>query len=161
MSTFEGKLVGIYIAGKKREPLHEIETVEALPGRGLAGDRYCLHEGTFTKPGSPDREVTLIEIEALEALALEANLNLKPGEARRSLVTRGVPLNHLIGRDFSVGEVLLRGIRLCEPCDHLESLTTKGVKSGLCHRGGLRAQILQGGTLRTGDIVRPMSAPPR
>ena len=68
-------------------------------------------------------------------------------------MTRGVPLNHLVGKEFQVGEVRLVGIRLCEPCQYLENLTTKGVLTGLIHRGGLRANIVTGGTIRTGDAV--------
>jgi MOSC domain-containing protein YiiM len=154
---FEGHLTAIYVAGRKRENLQRMEEVQALAGQGLAGDRYCLQQGTFSKPDCADREVTLIEIEAIEALAKENDIRLEPGQARRNLITRGVPLNHLVGCDFLVGEVRLRGLRLCEPCGHLESLTSMGVKEGLCHRGGLRAQILQGGRLRAGDVIRPLA----
>jgi MOSC domain-containing protein YiiM len=153
--SFQGRLDGIYIGERKCEELQGVEEVEAIAGRGLLGDRYCRDEGTFSKPGSPDREVTLIESEALEGMAQQTDLRLKPHEARRNLVTRGVPLNHLVGKEFLVGSVVLRGIRLCEPCGHLESLTVKGVEKGLCHRGGLRAQIVQGGVLHAGDVVRP------
>jgi MOSC domain-containing protein YiiM len=152
---FQGRLEAIYIGERKKQNLRRLELVEALPGQGLAGDRYCRHEGTFSKPGSPDREVTLIELEALEALAQECQITLEPGQARRNLVTRGVPLNHLVQKEFVIGAVILRGIRLCEPCDHLQSLTVNGVKAGLCHRGGLRAQIIRGGIVRAGDTVRP------
>jgi MOSC domain-containing protein YiiM len=152
---FQGQLVSIYIAEQKCADLRSVEEVRAVPGQGLEGDRYGLQQGTFTKkPNSPDREVTLIEQEALEALAHECAITLEPGQARRNLVTRGVPLNHLVGQDFRVGEVLLRGLRLCEPCGHLDSLTVAGVKQGLCHRGGLRAQILHGGTLHRGDAIQ-------
>jgi MOSC domain-containing protein YiiM len=151
---FQGQLAAIYIGPRKRADLQRVEQVEAVPGSGLVGDRYGLQQGTFSKPNHPDREVTLIESEAIEALARECDLALEPGQARRNLVTRGVPLNHLVGQEFRVGEVLLRGIRLCEPCGHLESLTVKGVKDGLCHRGGLRAQVVQGGVLRIGDVIR-------
>src|SRR5262249_49611353 len=120
-----------------------------------AGDRYFQQAGTFSKPGSPDREVTLIESEALEALAREDGITLQPTQARRNLVTRGVPLNHLLGREVAVGDAVPRGPRLCAPRDHLEKLTTPGVKKGLLHRGGLRAQILRGGVLCAGDVVRP------
>jgi MOSC domain-containing protein YiiM len=154
-STFQGRLDAIYIGARKLEDLQRVQEVEAVPGRGLVGDRYFLAEGTFSKPDAPDREVTLIESEALEGMACEADLRLKPHEARRNLVTQGVPLNHLVGKEFLVGKVLLKGLRLCEPCSHLESLTVKGVQKGLCHRGGLRAQVLRGGILRTGDVVRP------
>jgi MOSC domain-containing protein YiiM len=156
--SFQGRLDAIYIGERKREDLHGVEKVEAVPGHGLVGDRYYREQGTFSKPGSLDREVTLIESEALEGMASEADLRLKPHEARRNLVTYGVPLNHLVGKEFLIGEVLLKGLRLCEPCDHLESLTVKGVQKGLCHRGGLRAQVLRGGILHTGDIVRPIES---
>jgi MOSC domain-containing protein YiiM len=154
---FQGELIGIFLGERKRLPLRSVPQAEAVAGKGLAGDRYFLQEGTFAKPDSPDRELTLIEIEALDALADEDKLHLEPGAARRNLVTRGVPLNHLVGRAFTVGKVVLRGIRLCEPCSHLEALTVKGLVKGLCHRGGLRAQILEGGILHTGDTIRPQA----
>lgn len=150
---FQGQLLGIYIAAKKATALHPIDQAEAIAGQGLVGDRYFLQEGTFTKPGHPDREVTLIEMEAIEALGRDSGVKLEPGQARRNLVTQGVPLNHLVGLNFTIGTVQLRGIRLCEPCAHLEGLTAQGVKDGLCHRGGLRAQILSGGVLRIGDPI--------
>lgn len=153
---FQGKLVSICVTPEKQSVLRCVDQAEAVAGKGLAGDRYGVQDGTFSKPGEPDREVTLIEIEALEAMARESQLTLEAHEARRNLVTRDVPLNHLVGKEFAVGDVVLRGIRLCEPCGHLESLTVKGVKQGLCHRGGLRAQILRGGVLRTGDRIQPV-----
>jgi MOSC domain-containing protein YiiM len=152
---FQGELVGIYTGARKAEPLERVERAEAVAGRGLVGDRYCAQEGTFSKKDSPDREVTLIESEALDGMAREYEVVLQPAQARRNLVTRGVPLNHLVGKEFTVGEVLLKGLRLCEPCGHLAKLTVAGVQQGLRHRGGLRAQILRGGTLRAGDPVRP------
>jgi MOSC domain-containing protein YiiM len=151
---FQGRLEGIYIAERKTDDLQSVAEIEAVAGKGLRGDRYYQQQGTFTKPGSPDREVTLIEMEALEALARECEIALQPGQARRNLVTRGVPLNHLVGREFRVGEVLLRGIRLCEPCDHLQKLTAPGVKAGLCHRGGLRAAVVEGGVLRLNEVIQ-------
>jgi MOSC domain-containing protein YiiM len=123
-----------------------------IPGVGLEGDRYALRSGTFWKP-LPDRELTLIEAEAIEALKREYNFELGPGEARRNLVTRGVALNHLVGKEFQIGDVRVRGIRLCEPCDHLQRLTGREVIKGLAHRGGLRAQILTHGTIHIGDKV--------
>ena len=149
----EGRLDSIWITDRKATPLRRVEEAEAVAGHGLAGDRYYLKEGTFSKP-SPDHELTLIESEALAALGRDYEITLEPGQARRNLITRGVPLNHLVGREFQVGDVLLRGIRLCEPCGHLEKLTLVGVKKGLLHRGGLRAQIVLGGTLKSGDVIR-------
>jgi MOSC domain-containing protein YiiM len=150
---FHGQLIGIFITRRKGTELQPIERVEAIAGRGLVGDRYFLKEGTFSPKDGPDREVTLVEMEALEGLAHEYEITLQPAHARRNLLTRGVPLNHLVGKTFTVGGTTLRGIRLCEPCGHLEKLTCQGVQKGLIHRGGLRAQVVHGGILETGVAV--------
>lgn len=133
--------------------MQTVSEATALPGVGLDGDRYALKQGTFFKP-EPDFELTLIEAEAIEAMQREYQISLTPAEARRNLVTRDVPLNHLVGREFQIGDVRIRGIRLCEPCSHLETITGRSVIKGLRHRGGLRAQILSQGTIRVGDVVR-------
>jgi MOSC domain-containing protein YiiM len=150
---WSGKVESIYIAPAAKAPTRPVAEVEAVPGAGLAGDRYFLKQGTFFKP-EPDQELTLIEAEAIEAAERDYNTKMNPGEARRNLVTRGVALNHLVGREFLIGAVKLRGIRLCEPCGHLESLTSLPVIKSLRHRGGLRAQILTPGIIRVGDTVR-------
>jgi len=95
----------------------------------------------------------LISIEALEALKRDYGIAIDAGDSRRNIVTRGVPLDHLVGREFTVGSVSLQGMRLCEPCGHLEKLTQEGVRAGLVHRAGLRAHILTEGTIRPGDPV--------
>ena len=154
---FQGELIGIYLAPEKAGPMAARDAAPAVAGQGLDGDRYFHRRGTFTKrddPDRPDRQVTLIEAEALEAAAADGAA-LTPEQSRRNLLTRGVPLNHLVGREFTVGEVRLRGLRLCEPCGHLEKLSVKDARARLIHRGGLRAEILSGGTLRKGDPVRP------
>jgi MOSC domain-containing protein YiiM len=134
--------------------MRAIAEVHAIPGVGLEGDRYARQQGTFFKP-EPDYELTLIEAEAIEALSRDYGIQLAPRDARRNLVTRDVPLNHLVGKEFFIGKVKIRGIRLCEPCDHLQQLTERpGIIKGLLHRGGLRAQILTEGTIRVGQIVR-------
>jgi MOSC domain-containing protein YiiM len=147
---FQGHLAGICTAATKRDDLKAVEHAEIKVEGGLIGDRYFRQKDI----GKPDQEITLIESEALEALARECGITLQPVQARRNLVTRGVPLNHLIDREFTIGEVRLRGIRLCEPCAHLEAMTHKGVREGLLHRGGLRACVIKGGTVRVGDVVR-------
>ena len=154
---FNGELVAIYVCGRKRDELRSLTEAEAVAGRGLRGDRYFRDGDGASADHDPAREVTLIESEALDGLSREYELRLAPNESRRNLLTRNVPLNHLVGRSFKVGGVVLRGIRLCEPCGHLESLTVEGVKKGLCHRGGLRAQIVQGGLLRPGDAITPLN----
>lgn len=146
----KGTVESIHIASAAAAPTVSVKEVLAIPGTGLEGDRYALRQGTFYKP-APDYELTLIEAEAIEALKQDYDVELAPGEARRNLVTRGVALNHLVGREFQIGTVTARGIRLCEPCDHLKRLTGRPVIKGLIHRGGLRAQILTQGTIHVGD----------
>ena len=126
---------------------------ETGTGKGLEGDRYYSQLGTFSKEPGSGRELTLIEAEAIEALRRELDVEYGLGDSRRNVVTRGVPLNHLVGKEFWVGEVKARGIMLCEPCAHLQKLTIKQVLPGLLHRAGLRAQILTEGTIRVGAAV--------
>jgi MOSC domain-containing protein YiiM len=151
-----GIVVAIYCADAAGEPPQPVAEARALPGRGLEGDRYFRRQGTFSQTSGGGREVTLIEIEALDALERDYAIRLEPSTARRNIVTRGIPLNHLVGREFSVGPVRLRGVRLCEPCTHLEKLSIKGVLRGLVHRGGLRADVVSEGTIRPGDAIAPL-----
>src|SRR5947208_13163227 len=135
--SWTGEVVAIHIADEAEAQMRAVDRVRAVPGKGLEGDRYFRASGTYSDRPGPGREITLIESEAIEAMARDNELAIAPGEARRNVVTRGAPLNHLVGREFLVGGVRLRGIRLCEPCSHLEGLTRRGVLAGLVHRGGL------------------------
>jgi len=150
---FEGTVVSINIAAKAEGPMQSVDEVRAIPGKGLEGDRYFFRQGTFYKP-QPDREITLIEAEAIEGLRREFDIDFALSGTRRNVVTRGVPLNHLVGREFWIGEVKARGIKLCEPCSHLQRLSHPKVLPGLVHRGGLRAQILTEGTIRVGESIK-------
>lgn len=149
----KGTVVSINIAVTGGAPITCVDQVHAVPEKGLEGDRYYNSVGTFSSKFTPNRAITLIEAESLEALNRDYGIALEPRQSRRNLVTRGVALNHLVGREFKVGEVLLRGTKLCEPCSHLEGLTHPGVLRGLTHRGGLCAQILSEGTIAVGDSV--------
>jgi MOSC domain-containing protein YiiM len=146
-------ILSIHIAPSGAAPMKPMNEVRAVAGKGLEGDRYFNGIGTYSNNSGSGRDVTLIEIEAIEALQRDYDIEMKSGESRRNIVTRGVALNHLVGREFRVGEVTLRGIRLCEPCSHLEKLSHKGVQRGLIHRGGLRAEIVTGGIIRIQDNI--------
>jgi MOSC domain-containing protein YiiM len=156
-TTWQGTVAGIYIATEAAGPTASLEEVEAVAGRGLQGDRYFAGEGTYSKTPGTGRQVTLIEREALEAAARDYGIALEPGQSRRNIETVGVALNHLVGKEFMVGEVRLGGTRLNEPCAHLASLSKRGIVKALTHRGGLRADILLGGMIRVGDAVRLLS----
>jgi MOSC domain-containing protein YiiM len=146
------QLLGIYVAAQAAAPAQSLDRVRALAGRGLAGDRYAAMTGTFSdRPGR--RDVTLIEAEALEAYERESGKKLPAAEARRNLLTQGVRLNDLVGREFQVGAVRLRGLRLSEPCTHLMRMTHPETLRGLVHRGGLVAEVLNDGELKVGDGI--------
>jgi MOSC domain-containing protein YiiM len=147
-----GVLAAIYIGSERLEPMVAVPEIRAIAGAGLEGDRYCRERGTFSKK-LPTNQVTLIEAEALEAAARDYGFEIVAEESRRNLLTCGMALNHLVGREFRVGEVQLRGLKLCEPCTHLQELTGKEVLKALRHRGGLRAEILSGGVMKVGDRI--------
>lgn len=149
----EAKIVSIHIAEKESGPMMPLLEARVYAGKGIEGDRYYKQTGTYSNRPHPGREVTLIEIETLEALRRDHGITLNPGDARRNIVTRGVPLNHLVGKTFQVGDVVLRGVSLCEPCSHLASLTQKEVLPALVHRGGLRAQVVEEGLIKIGDAI--------
>ena len=150
-----GEVIAIHLAAEKEGEMLPVDTVEAVAGKGLVGDRYFLGTGTYSAEPRPDRHVTLIESEALDALARDYRIELQAGASRRNITTRGVSLNHLVGREFTVGSIRLRGIKLCEPCNHLEAITGLEVRPGLVHRGGLRCEILDGGEISVGDSIQP------
>ena len=155
---FEGKVISITITPVAESPMQSVDEVRAVPGRGLEGDRYFDHPRM-----EPKRELTLVEAEAIEAFRSEFKIDFRLDGTRRNVITRGVPLNHLVGKEFWIGDVKARGVQLCEPCATLQRLSHPKVLPGLIHRGGLRAQILSEGMIRVGAVVKtdgdPLSAP--
>jgi MOSC domain-containing protein YiiM len=152
-----GTVEALLLAADAEAPLTRVAEATATAGRGLEGDRYALGRGTFSGAGR-GYELTLIEAKALEALAA-AGTTVSWEDARRNVVTRGIGLNALVGREFTIGEVRCVGRRLAEPCAHLQRLAPDGVLHGLVHRGGLRADIVSGGTIRVGDAVAAVPDP--
>jgi len=161
--SWRGSVQSVYIAGSAGSPMQSVAEVRAVPGRGLEGDRYFSGDGYYSdRPSVGGREVTLIEREVIDHLrggvisssGTTLDIEVVRGETRRNIVTAGVPLNHLLDREFWVGDVLIHDNRLCEPCNYLEELTERpGVRMALLHRGGLRAHILNAGIIRAGDPV--------
>lgn len=124
-------------------------------GKGIIGDRYYRGKGTFSQilAGKPDVEVTLIENEEILAFDQVSHLGYKAQHFRRNLVTEGIRLNELEGKEFIIGEVQLKGIRLCEPCGHLSKQLDAQIMKHMVHKAGLRAQILRGGRLVVGSPI--------
>lgn len=148
-----GIVEGIYVSPAAETLPHPVARAVAVPGVGLEGDRYAAGTGTFSKPGKPGQDLTLIEAEALEGLEADTGIALGADAARRNVVTRGIALDDLIGRRFRIGAVVCRGDRTCDPCADLQRLTQPGVLRGLGRRGGLRADILEGGEIAVGDPI--------
>jgi MOSC domain-containing protein YiiM len=146
-----GTVQAIYIAPESGAPTEPVERITAIAGRGLEGDRKF--DARSVSGGEPGKDITLIEAEAVDALATEHGIELGYGEPRRQVVTRGISLNDLVGKRFKVGDLECVGVELCHPCKHMESLTKPGTMKGLVNRGGLNADILTGGELSVGDTV--------
>ena len=156
--SFTGNVQAIYIAAEGAAPMRAVEEIKAIAGVGLDGDRYATGLGTFSDKDRPHGQVTLIEAEALVGATLETGLPVEAADTRRNIVTAGVPLNHLVGRRFRVGEAVFEGVKLCEPCSHIERLSGKELRKPLLHRGGLNAVIVDGGRIAHGDVVAPLPA---
>jgi MOSC domain-containing protein YiiM len=148
-----GTVESIWIGPVTPGPVSAVRTVRAIAGRGLDGDRHLAPAGRSAAAGEA---LTLIEAEALEAIAVEHGIHLEPGGSRRNVVTRGIDLNALVGREFTVGGVRCRGVELCEPCRALQMITGEpNLIKALVHRGGLRADVLTDGEIAVGDVVAP------
>ena len=111
-------------------------------------------QGLYSHKPEEGRQVTLFEFETLVALKRDASIELGPEEHRRNVTVEGVPLTHLVGRRFWLGETLLEATRLSIPCRHIEEITGKAIFDPLINRSGLNCKILKGGIVRTGDAVR-------
>lgn len=155
IGDFTGALLAIHIAPEASAPMIGRDAARLIEGIGIEGDRYAAARGTYSHKPHADRQVTLIEMETLDALRRDHGIGLAPHETRRNLTTAGVPLNHLVGRAFRIGEVVLVGGRLNVPCQYLEDLLGKPVFKPLIHRSGLNCRIVKGGTIRPGEAIRP------
>jgi MOSC domain-containing protein YiiM len=143
-----GRVEGIYISPERGLLPEPVESVRALAGLGLEGNRYF-----FDGDAPSGVALTLIAAEAVEALDREHGISIEPRESRRNVVTRGIDVNELVGKRFRIGDVECIGVELCEPCTTLQAMTKPGIIKGLVHRGGLNADILSDGEISVGDAV--------
>jgi MOSC domain-containing protein YiiM len=147
-SAATGSVEQIWISAQTGQPGRSLDSVQVIPGEGLHGDRYISGLGTFPS-GRPGSALTLIEAEVCESFQPP----LQAEEHRRNLVTRGISLNGMVGREFAIGSVRCRAIRLCEPCATMQRYSERPVLRPLVHRGGIRADILEAGEIRVGDRI--------
>lgn len=149
-----GSVLVIQIAPAASAPMVSLCEAQAVSGRGLVGDRYFKRVGTFSGQAGGARDLTLIESETIEALEVDYKVGLRYGDLRRNLVTLGVRLPDLVEQEFSVGEVIVRGTALCEPCAHIIKARRPEMLRAMTHKSGLRARILTDGMIRVGDIIQ-------
>jgi MOSC domain-containing protein YiiM len=134
------RVEAIHLGAPRTPELWTVESVRAVAGKGLDGDRHYRELGA--KPG---QALTLVEQDVV------AEVGLQPGETRRQVTVSGTGLNDLVGKRFRVGQVECYGVELCEPCLHLQSMTRPGIIDDLVHRAGINADILTDGTISVGD----------
>jgi MOSC domain-containing protein YiiM len=152
-----GRVREIWTAPVAAAPMVRLPSAQALTGIGLAGDRYALGGGTWARYPELEKQLTLIDADEVAAAGREAGVDLAPGDTRRNVVTEGIDLPALVGRYFTVGEVLLFGSKRCPPCRHLERLTGHTLIKALATRGGINAAVFAGGAISEGDAVRAVS----
>src|SRR5687768_11911059 len=112
--------------------MRPVEEAEFVAGEGIVGDRYYAGTGKFSRAvQTPKYEVTLIDVDQVARFNSAYGLAFRPEDLRRNIVTRDIDLNALVGAEFALGEVVLRGVQLCEPCDYLAGLTHRDVVGGL------------------------------
>ena len=155
--SWGGFVEGLFKCAIAGEEMEIRESLNLIEGRGIEGDRYLLGTGYYSRRPHEDRQVTLIESETLDAIERDQGIAFPPQETRRNIVTRGVPLAHLVGRNFRIGDTVLFGGRLNVPCKYLEDLNDRpGIFNALVNRSGLNARIISGGEIRLGDPIEPV-----
>lgn len=155
MTTWRGAILHLHVASSAGAPMQSRGSLTLVAGQGVIGDRYKDGIGFYSDRPEEGRQVTLFEAEALEALKRDHGIDFAPGEHRRNVTTRGVPLNHLVGRRLRIGDAVLEATRLSVPCQRLVDLTGKKVFKPLINRSGLNCRILAGGTIQQGDAIEP------
>jgi MOSC domain-containing protein YiiM len=149
-----GRVLEIWRTPAAGEPMRRVPTGRLIAGAGLEGDRYALGGGTWARYPDLEKQLTLIDADDVAAVAAEAGAALTPGDTRRNLVTRGIPLPGLVGRWFAVGDALLFGMKRCPPCTHLERLTGTRLVKAMAYRGGVNAAVFAGAPIAEGAAVR-------
>ncbi len=146
-----GQVRWIGLRPARDQAMHDVESAEAVAGRGLVGDRYAS--------GSGKRGVTLIQAEHLPVIAaLSGHASVPPALLRRNVVVAGLPLQALKGRRFRLGDVVLEGTDDCDPCARMEAALGPGGYTAMLGHGGLCARVISGGRFAVGDLLQPLEA---
>ena len=147
-----GSIEALFVCSAGGAPMQRVESVRALAGRGLEGDRYLQGNGYWSRVD--ECQVTLIEGEVLDGIVADSGLDVLEGQHRRNLVTRGVALRDLVGKRFRIGAAELEYDRPRPPCAYIQSITEKGMTRALGgSRGGICARVVAAGLIKEGDAI--------
>ena len=149
-------MTSLHLTERASLPMQSVEHLKLIAGVGIEGDRYSNEQGYYSDRPEPGRQITLFEIETLEALKRDHDVVLEANEHRRNITVTNTPLNHLVGLRFKVGPCILEATRLSTPCKHIEDITGKTISRWLINRSGLNCIIVEGGEIRVGDEVLPL-----
>lgn len=146
-----GSVTAIFLAPNAGDPMQQCDVVTAITGCGLDGDRYCTGEGSFNRGKRGSRQVTLMNARFFP------NSGFDYADSRRNIITSGVELNWLIGREFTIGEATFRGVKYCDPCKRPSKLAGKSESFDevFLDCGGIVAEVVQGGLIHVGDAIIP------
>jgi len=154
LARWSGEIVGLHKTPRSFLPMKNFRCLSLIAGVGIDGDRHATGEAFHSDRPEEGRQITLFEEETIDALLRDHNIILRPEDHRRNVTTRHVPLNHLVGKKFKIGEAILEGTRLSTPCRHIEQITGLELFNQLLNRSGLNAKIIVGGKIFTGDEIR-------
>ncbi len=145
----------LLIATSSGSEMISLQHVNVISGKGIEGDRYFSPLGFNDRQRKPDAdfEVTLIEQELIDFFNIQTNNHYSGADYRRNIVTQGIDLNALLGKSFTIGNITLKGVSLCEPCAALSQSLGPEIMTLMIHKTGLRAQVISDGLLRTGDEI--------
>ena len=152
-AKWSGTVKGLHRTPRSFLPMKNFESLSLVAGIGIEGDRHATGEAFHSDRPEEGRQITLFEVETIEALVRDHNITLNPGDHRRNVTTRNVPLNHLVGKRFRIGETVLEGTRLSTPCRHIEQITGLELFNQLLNRSGLNAKIIIGGNIFINDTI--------
>ena len=143
------EVIKLGIAQNRSQKIQEIEKIELLPGKGIVDNRH------FQENNNPKSQLTLIESENIDYYNKKFNVQIPYVNFRRNIITKGIELNKLVGKQFVVGKIKVKGNDLCRPCKHLqEILGQKDIIKEFLQKGGLRCEILTSGIIEVGDKIK-------
>jgi MOSC domain-containing protein YiiM len=153
----EARVEAIFTGPEEGGPIHQVDTIEAIAGRGLEGDRYFLRRVAGQESNDPGDQITLFELEAIEHTNAETDLDMKPLEMRRNIMTSGLSLAELIGKQLKIGDAVIEPLEDNPPCSWLVKLVGKPLLKPMIKRGGVRGRIVVSGTIRAGDQIEVLA----